>query len=76
MALPTYVKSLNGMTEPHWYDESGIKVNGDNIRVTGSSGNTIKQECQSIASNVQMLTVNNISGDDYKIVIGSYNLSL
>ena len=76
MALPTYVKSLNGQTEPVWFKESGIKVHGDNIRVTGSSGSTVKQKCQSIASSMQTLTVSNISGDDYKISIGNYPLSL
>ena len=64
------------MTEPHWFSESGITVNGDNIHVTGSSGDTIKQECQDIANSVQMLEVSNVSGDDYKISISNYDLTM
>lgn len=76
MAVPTYVKSLNGMTEPHWFSESGITVNGENIYVTGLSGDTIKQDCQDIANSVQMLEVSKISGDDYKISISNYDLTM
>ena len=76
MALPTYVKSLNGMTEPHWFDESGITVTGDNIRVTGSSGSTVKGECQSIANSMKILSVSEMPDGDYKIRIGNYNLGM
>ena len=76
MAIPTYVKSLNGMTEPSPYKESGITVDGDNIRVEGSTGATIKQKCQSIAENVQMLTMKKISGNDYQVNIGNYQLTV
>lgn len=64
----TYVKSINGYPGSRPFMPSGVALDGIDIRVQGSSGNTILQKIQQLARDVRPLYVEQIDEtDDYLI---------
>ena len=78
MAIPTYVKSINGQSgSSPLQPDPEIAVDGNNIYVSGSTGTTVKANCQAIADNMKTLEIETINLDgDVRIRIGNYRLSM
>lgn len=72
----TYVKSLNGYTgSPPFVGDGGVVIDGNDIRMTGSSGTKVTEKAQSIAQNIRMLEMIQIEQtSDYRMRIGNYQL--
>lgn len=78
MALPTWVDSLNGYTgNLPFQQDPMITLDADDIHLWGSTGTTVKSQCQSLASGIRMLELQGLADEgDYRMRIGSYPLSL
>lgn len=68
MALTaTYVKSVNGIAPD---DERNLVLDSKDIRVSGSSGNTIYQRIQTLSAGVRPLVLTQTETDgDYKLSV-------
>jgi len=78
MAIPTHVDSINGYqgSKP-FRSDPGITLDASDIRVSGSTGTTVKAKCQSLAGDIRMLEIVELEEDgDYRMRIGAYSLVL
>lgn len=76
MALPTYVQSINGYTEVSPYKDSGIALDASDIRIEGSTGETVRSAAFSVAEGMRILTMKHKAGNNYQMDISAYELEV
>ena len=69
----TYVTRLNGMTGGNYPQNlsNDVVIDAGYIRESGSSGSTIPQQIQGLASSMRPLILEKIGTDDYIMKLGA-----